>query len=100
MRQATASDTERTVAHLLVDQVEFANVIVLNKCDLIRCEEGDWEPDDDRPSLAAVTRTIRALNPSAVIVEATQGVVPPAMVLGTKLFSLTQVRTPYCDTRA
>ena len=81
------------MAHLLVDQVEFANVIVLNKCDLMCREQGDVGPDDTRPSLAAVKALIRELNPSAAIVEATLGVVPPSAVLGTKMFSLAQVTT-------
>jgi G3E family GTPase len=89
--QATDSDTERTVAHLLVDQVEFANVIVLNKCDLMRREHDDARPNDTRPSLPAVKALIRELNPSAVVLESVYGAVSPSAVLGTKLFSLVQV---------
>ena len=85
--QATASDTERTVAHLLVDQVEFANVVVLNKCDLTRGSE-DSASGDARPSLAAVKALIRSLNPSATIIEASYGAVPFSSVLATQLFSL------------
>ena len=87
--QADASDTERTVAHLLVDQVEFANVVVLNKCDLTRRDDGsDSENAEALPSLMAVKALIRALNPSAVIVDTIRGAVPSSKVLGTQLFSL------------
>lgn len=89
--QAEVWDTERTIAHLLVDQVEFANVVVLNKCDLARREDcNDSEDSTGLPSLVAVKAIIRALNPGAVIVEAIQGVVPSSTVLGTRLFSLAQ----------
>ena len=74
--QAEAWDTERTIAHLLVDQVEFANVVVLNKCDLARRDDGsDSEDSKGLPSLVAVKALIRALNPGAAIVEAIQGMV-------------------------
>ncbi|WP_030598143.1 GTP-binding protein [Streptomyces fulvoviolaceus] len=74
---APFEDDERTVSDLLVDQVEFADVIVLNKLDLV-----DAEPATRLR--AALTR----LNPVARIVEATHGKVALQEVLGTRLFDL------------
>ncbi|MFD5029399.1 GTP-binding protein [Streptomyces sp. NPDC058220] len=70
-------DDERTVSDLLMDQVEFADVIVLNKLDLIDAEHADR-------LRAALSR----LNPVARIVPATRGRVEPREVLGTSLFDL------------
>lgn len=70
-------DDERTVSDLLMDQIEFADVIVLNKLDLV----GKRSADRLR---AALTR----LNPSARIVSATRGRVELREVLGTGLFDL------------
>jgi len=30
---------DRSIFHLMVDQIEFANIILLNKCDLVTEEE-------------------------------------------------------------
>jgi len=70
---------ERTISHLLCDQVEFANVIVLNKCDLMN----DAEKDD-------VKQLIQHMNPSAKLVESVYSKVPLSMVLGTGLFSMNE----------
>ncbi|MDO0909900.1 GTP-binding protein [Streptomyces sp. DT2A-34] len=70
-------DDERTVSDLLVDQVEFADVIVLNKLDLV----DDATADRLRAALAR-------LNPAARIVDAVQGQVALQEVLGTRLFDL------------
>jgi G3E family GTPase len=70
-------DDERTVSDLLMDQIEFADVIVLNKLDLV----------DERESEqlnAALTR----LNPAARIVPVSRGRVELSEVLGTGLFDL------------
>jgi G3E family GTPase len=65
----------RTLVELLVDQIEFADVIVLNKVS----EAG--------PVRAAAARNIiRALNPTARVVEGDFGMVPPREILGTGLF--------------
>jgi len=53
-----APEDERTVAQLLADQLEFANVILLNKCDLLS--------DEDRGRLRQI---ISLFNPTAEIVE-------------------------------
>jgi G3E family GTPase len=74
---APFEDDERTVSDLLVDQVEFADVIVLNKLDLVDEESADR-------LRAALTR----LNPVARIVRATHGRVDLGEVLGTGLFDL------------
>ncbi|MFD7834634.1 GTP-binding protein [Streptomyces sp. NPDC059761] len=70
-------DDERTVSDLLMDQIEFADVIVLNKLDLV----GKRSADRLR---AALSR----LNPVARIVTATHGRVELREVLGTGLFDL------------
>ncbi|MFJ7909132.1 GTP-binding protein [Kitasatospora sp. NPDC096204] len=70
-------DDERTVSDLLIDQVEFADVIVLNKLDLV----GEQEAVRLR---AALTR----LNPAARIVPARHGRVDPAELLGTGRFDV------------
>ncbi|MCO5166253.1 MAG: zinc metallochaperone GTPase ZigA [Planctomycetes bacterium] len=74
---AVAEEDERTVTDLLVEQVEFADVIVLNKCDLVT-------PRD----LGELEATLRALNPGARLVRAVRGQVPLERVLGTGLFDL------------
>ncbi|MBV1938231.1 GTP-binding protein [Streptomyces sp. BV286] len=74
---APFEDDERTVSDLLVDQVEFADVIVLNKLDLVDTETAD-------ELRAALTR----LNPMARVLTATLGRVDLTEVLGTGLFDL------------
>ncbi len=72
---ALSEEDDREVVDLLVDQVEFADVIVLNKTDLLSPEKLD--------QLEAI---LRSLNASAQIVRAERGRVPLAAVLDTKRF--------------
>jgi G3E family GTPase len=74
---APFEDDERTVSDLLVDQVEFADVLVLNKLDLV-----------DEESAARLRAALGRLNPVARIVPATHGRVDLKQVLGTGLFDL------------
>ncbi|WP_336811243.1 zinc metallochaperone GTPase ZigA [Bosea sp. MMO-172] len=66
---------ERTLVDLLVEQIEFADVVVLNKT-------SDASPEQRE----AVSRIVRALNPDARQVEADFGKVPLDAVLDTGLF--------------
>ncbi len=75
--EVAGEDDERTIVDLLADQVEFADVILLNKTDLVSAEER-----------RAVHGMIRALNPRAVIHETVESRVPLAAVMGTGLFDL------------
>lgn len=68
---------ERTVSDLLMDQIEFADVIVLNKLDLV--------DERERERLYAA---LNRLNPVARIVPARHGRVELSEVLGTGLFDL------------
>jgi len=76
--QAAFDGDERALAQLLVDQIEFANVILLNKCDLLSEQEK-----------ADVKQTLKLLNPNAVVFETTKSILPVKNVLGTALFTMT-----------
>ncbi|MGL5097053.1 MAG: GTP-binding protein, partial [Planctomycetia bacterium] len=70
---------ERNLVDLLVDQVEFADVLLLNKCDLVTEAE-----------LLFLEKVLRRLNPGAEIVRTTRGATPTAKVLNTNRFSMEQ----------
>lgn len=65
----------RTIVNLLVDQIEFANVILINKTDLV--------PEDH---LGILKAAIQKLNPSAQIIESSFSKVNPNRILNTGLF--------------
>lgn len=66
----------RTIVNLLTDQIEFANVIVLNKTDLVSAT-----------TLAILKAVIRKLNPTARMIESSFSKVNPQEILHTKLFN-------------
>ncbi|GAA5164356.1 zinc metallochaperone GTPase ZigA [Viridibacterium curvum] len=77
--ESLGEEDERSVVDLLIEQVEFCDVIVLNKIDLVSAEE--------RRDLYGI---LKKFNPRARIVEAEFGRVPLDTVLGTGLFNFEQ----------
>ena len=73
--QAATEDDPRTVADLLTEQVEFANVVVLNKTDLM-----------DEGPLATIEAFIEQLNPHALRLRTSFGHVEPSQFMGTGRF--------------
>lgn len=74
-KQATDETDTREVVDLLIDQIEFANIIVLNKTDLVNREDID--------ELKAV---IKKLNPEAKVIESVFAKVSLNELLNTRLF--------------
>jgi G3E family GTPase len=69
-------EDQRSVADLLVDQVEFADVILISKTDLV-----------DESTLQRLIAVLKTLNTEARIVPIKQGAVDISQVLGTGSFS-------------
>ena len=74
--ESLGEEDERTVADLLVDQVEFADVLLISKTDLAR-------PAD----IERLTAILKTLNTHAKIVPISQGQVNVDEVLNTGLFN-------------
>jgi len=72
----TKEDT-RTISHLLTDQIEFANVILLTKTDIT--------PQDE---VRKVRGLIKKLNPDAQVFEIANGNISIEHILNTGLFSI------------
>jgi len=68
---------KKNIGALLVEQVEFADVIILNKIDLICADEQK-----------VLTSLIKSLNPKARIIPTRFGKVDLSQVLNTRLFDL------------
>ena len=73
--ESLGEEDNRTVTDLLIDQIEFADVIVLNKLDLVTKEQAE-----------KVEAIVKALNPVAEIIPTTRSEVPLNRVLDTNLF--------------
>ncbi|MCX6594219.1 MAG: GTP-binding protein [Acidobacteria bacterium] len=81
-RMELSEEDERNIAELLIEQIEFANVLVINKT--------------DRMSEAGRTRLrliLNRLNPEARQVETAFGRVPPRQILHTGLFDEAKAAT-------
>ena len=65
----------RRLVNLLVEQIEFSNVVVLNKVS-----------DAGAERVEAARKIIAALNPDARVIEVDRGAVEPGAVMGTGLF--------------
>lgn len=75
--EVAGDEDNRTLASLLTEQIEFADVIVVSKVDQVSLDK-----------LGEVTGAIKALNPVAEIVYAEYGDVPLNKILGTGRFDL------------
>jgi G3E family GTPase len=72
---AATEDDDRTLVELLIEQIEFCDVLVVNKADLVSADE-----------LTRLQRILGRINPRAVQVVARFGDVPLAQVLNTGRF--------------
>ena len=79
---ALNGEDERSLSDLLIDQIEFANVLVINKTDLVTTEE-----------LKRLEAILEHLNPGAEQVRAVRGEVPLYSILHTGLFDMEEAET-------
>ncbi len=68
-------EDDRSIVNLLTDQVEFANVIILNKSDLVTGDQ-----------LGLLEKTLNKLNPTAKIIRTTHSKIDPREILNTGMF--------------
>jgi len=75
-RQLALSDEdERTIPDLLIDQVEFANVLIINKADRLSTD-----------AMGELQALLKHLNPDAEQIVTSRGLVAPSRILGTHRF--------------
>lgn len=75
-KQALSEDDTREIADLLIDQIEFCDVLILNKCDLVSEEE-----------LAKLEKVLKTLQPKAKFIRTVKGEIDPREILNTGLFN-------------
>lgn len=80
--EVMGEEDHRTLVHLLTDQIEFADVVVLNKVDDATAEQVD-----------AARKIIRSLNADAQIIEANYSNVPNAKIFDTGLFDFAKAES-------
>ncbi|XOK64780.1 GTP-binding protein [Paenibacillus elgii] len=81
-QQAVGADDTRDVVDLLISQIEFCDVLILNKCDLVEEEE-----------LNELEGVLRKLQPRAKLLRTERGEVNPEEILNTGLFDFEAAST-------
>lgn len=74
-KEAVGEEDEREIADLLIDQIEFANVILINKVEML-----------DATKVLELRGVIKKLNPTAKVYETSHSQIPLSAVLNTGLF--------------
>ncbi|KAK3297923.1 P-loop containing nucleoside triphosphate hydrolase protein [Chaetomium fimeti] len=83
-REDVQPEDERTVSDLMVDQIEFADVIVLNKMEMV-----------DTKMRARIRDLLSKLNHRAKILETSYGKIEVREIINTGIFSLERAQTGY-----
>lgn len=81
-REQVPDDDQRTISDLFADQIEFANVVVVNKVDRV-----------DSRTLGRVKAYVKTLNPTAKIIEARYSKVNVREMLNTGVFNIAEAIT-------
>ena len=77
---STYADQDPDIINLVIDQIEFCNTILLNKCDLLSADK-----------IEQVYKTIRTLQKDAVIIQCIQGKVNPDRIFNNKKFDFEKI---------
>ncbi|MFA9458487.1 GTP-binding protein [Halalkalibacter sp. AB-rgal2] len=75
-KEAVGEDDTREIADLLIEQIEFCNVLILNKCDLV-----------DEEDLNKLESVLRTLQPKAKMIRTEHSKVDPKEILHTHSFN-------------
>ena len=78
--QDASEDDTRNVVSLLTEQVEFCDVLIINKCDMVTEE-----------MLEKLELALKGLQPRANIIRTTYGQIDPKAILNTHLFNFEEV---------
>lgn len=74
-QQGMNEEDQRSIVDLLTDQIEFCNVLILNKCDMV-----------EERNLIQLEQLLRKLQPEAKIIRSVRGQVPLNEILNTHSF--------------
>ncbi|GGG13301.1 GTP-binding protein [Paenibacillus abyssi] len=74
--QAVGEEDTRDVVDLLIDQIEFCDVLILNKTDLV-----------EESALQELEQVMRKLQPRAKLIRTARGMIEPHEILNTGLFN-------------
>jgi G3E family GTPase len=78
-REEVPEEDQRTISDLFADQIEFANVIIVNKVDAV-----------DKQTLGRVNAYVKTLNPTAKIIESKYSKVNVREMLNTGVFNFAE----------
>lgn len=74
-RDTDEAGEEEDVINLVIEQIEYCNIIILNKCDLLT-----------GPELERVEQVIQTLSPEAELIKTTNSVVVPERIFHRRLY--------------
>ena len=80
-KEALSDADNREIADLLLDQIEFCDVLIVNKCDLVNEE-----------ALSHLEQVLRKLQPEARLIRTSRGQIHPSDILNTGLFDFEKAR--------
>lgn len=83
---ALGEEDDRNIVDLLVDQIEFANIIIVNKTDLVSAAQ-----------VGMIKKIISQLNSTATVLESTKSQVPLNQILGTGRFKFDEAQEMSAD---